>query len=623
MKRALLMFLLLLPVTVHAQTSVIVRGKISTVNQTTTPLANAGVFTGGWESARDYTTLTVTVFADKASAASGFVVQWSSDAVNIDFSDTYSVSANVGATWTTVSKNAYFRVVYTNGAVTQTVFRLAAIQRQSGAPGYAENNLTDAQIRATPLPISGTVTANAGTGPWPITDNSGSITVDGTFWQATQPVSGTFWQATQPVSGTVTANAGTGTLAVSGPVTDAQIRATPLPVSGTVTVTDGSGALNTIVDSGTITTVSTVTAVTAISNALPAGNNNIGDVDVLTLPSVAQATAANLNAQVQGAGASGAAKAGNPVQQGGVFNTTQPTVTNGQGVEAQMTARGAQIVAPGVDGFAVTGTVTTTPPANASTNLAQLAGTTTDTNSGNKSAGTLRVVLATDQPALTNKLLVTPDSVALPANQSVNVAQFGGTNVSTGTGAGGTGIPRVTVSNDSNVIVTPPTLTKGTQGSTGFSTQDLHDAGRTAISFYANNVAAGTTTTETLITLTQSKGTGATSSASTYTITNGKTLRLTAISVGSRGHATATIQSTIFNLRLNTGGACIVTSTPILVGMQSATPATASAWDRVIIPIPDGYEIAGNGTIAICISAAATYTTNAPTWSVNLIGYEY
>ena len=40
---------------------------------------------------------------------------------------------------------------------------------------------------------------------------------------------------------------------------------------------------------------------------------------------------------------------------------------------------------------------------------------------------------------------------ALPANQSTNVAQFGGTNISTGTGAGGTGIPRVTVSNDSTV----------------------------------------------------------------------------------------------------------------------------------------------------------------------------
>jgi len=29
-------------------------------------------------------------------------------------------------------------------------------------------------------PVSGTVTANAGTGPWPVTDNGGSLTVDGT-----------------------------------------------------------------------------------------------------------------------------------------------------------------------------------------------------------------------------------------------------------------------------------------------------------------------------------------------------------------------------------------------------------------------------------------------------------
>lgn len=46
------------------------------------------------------------------------------------------------------------------------------------------------------------------------------------------PVSGSFWQATQPVSGSLTCNAGSGTLAVSGPLTDAQIRASALPVSG-------------------------------------------------------------------------------------------------------------------------------------------------------------------------------------------------------------------------------------------------------------------------------------------------------------------------------------------------------------------------------------------------------
>jgi hypothetical protein len=40
------------------------------------------------------------------------------------------------------------------------------------------------------------------------------------------------------------------------------------------------------------------------------------------------------------------------------------------------------------------------------------------------------------------------------ANCPMNVAQFGGTNVVTGTGASGAGIPRVTVSNDSNVLAT-------------------------------------------------------------------------------------------------------------------------------------------------------------------------
>jgi hypothetical protein len=74
---------------------------------------------------------------------------------------------------------------------------------------------------------------------------------------------------------------------------------------------------------------------------------------------------------------------------------------------------------------------------------------------GGGTAGTAATGVVTVQGiASMTKLLVTPDSVALPANQSVNVSQFGGTNVVTGTGAGGSGIPRVTVSNDSNVLAT-------------------------------------------------------------------------------------------------------------------------------------------------------------------------
>lgn len=54
--------------------------------------------------------------------------------------------------------------------------------------------------------------------------------------------------------------------------------ANPLPVEGTVAATQ-SGTWNV----ATVTTVTTVSAVTAISNALPAGTNNIGDVDILSI----------------------------------------------------------------------------------------------------------------------------------------------------------------------------------------------------------------------------------------------------------------------------------------------------------------------------------------------------
>lgn len=69
-------------------------------------------------------------------------------------------------------------------------------------------------------------------------------------------------------------------------------------------------------------------------------------------------------------------------------------------------------------------------------NTTKLAGTAIDTNSGNKSAGTQRMVLATDQPNLTTPL-------------NVNVSQMAGTTPSSGNGATDSGTQRVTISNDS------------------------------------------------------------------------------------------------------------------------------------------------------------------------------
>lgn len=167
------------------------------------------------------------------------------------------------------------------------------------------------------------------------------------------------------------------------------------------------------------------------------------------------------------------------------------------------------------------------------------------------------------------------------------------------------------------------TSVKSTQTSRFIGVQEPKDASRTHVRYYAVGVAAGATGVETLISLNKSSGTSATSSSNTFVITSGKKYRINKITFGTRGHATATVQSTTFNLRINTAGACIVSSTPILLAARSGTPATSSAMDRVDIPYSEGYEIAGDGTLQMCLTAASGYVTNAPTWDVLIDGYEY
>jgi hypothetical protein len=176
--------------------------------------------------------------------------------------------------------------------------------------------------------------------------------------------------------------------------------------------------------------------------------------------------------------------------------------------------------------------------------------------------------------------------------------------------------------------------TKTTLGADGVNDGDVSKANpmpvqvintaRTELRFYAVAAAAGTSGTETAITLTKSSGNSATTSAASFVVTSGKRFKITQIIFATRGNATATIQSTTFNIRLNTGGAVTTTSTPVILSARSATPATASAWDRLqlILP-PDGMEIVGDGTLQFGVTANATYTTNAPTWDVLIVGYEY
>ena len=191
---------------------------------------------------------------------------------------------------------------------------------------------------------------------------------------------------------------------------------------------------------------------------------------------VRQATASNLNAQVLGNVASAASDSGNPVKVGGVYNSSPITLTNGQRGDLQLDANGYLAVnikaGAGSGGFAAADSASWTA---GSTNVEPVGGVFNDsataltsgqegtiraTNNralhvnlrdasanqllGSKtSANSLPVVIASDQGAVT----------VTAANLQTNVAQFGGNNVITGTGAGGTGIPRVTVSNDSQIQI--------------------------------------------------------------------------------------------------------------------------------------------------------------------------
>lgn len=213
------------------------------------------------------------------------------------------------------------------------------------------------------------VDGNAGTDvsttdPLPVSDAGGSLTVDGTVTvtgvataanQTTEQ--GLVGSLTETAPATDTASSG-----LNGRLQRIAQRLTSILAKQPALGTAGSASTDVItvqgIASGTVIPVAdgggSLTVDGTVTANLAAGTNNIGDVDVLSLPSI---------------------------------------------------PAGANVI----------GALT----ANQSVNQAQVGGTATDTNSGNKSAGTQRVVLATDQPALTNALKVDGSAVTQPVSGTV------------------------------------------------------------------------------------------------------------------------------------------------------------------------------------------------------------
>ena len=297
------------------------------------------------------------------------------------------------------------------GAGSQTAYRQAVVL---GDPSTGANvatitgsNALKVDGSAVTQPVSGTVTANAGGGSFTVAQATGSnlhVQVDSA---PTTAVTGTFWQTTQPVSGTVTANAGTGNFIV----------------------TQGTGSnLHVAVDSMPTTTVSgTVTA--------NAGTNL--NTSALALDTTVSGTQVS-----QGSTSSG--QKGSLIQ--GAVTTSAPTYTTAQTSPISLTTAGAIRVDASGSTQPVSGTVTA--------NLGTIgAAATAAKQPALGTAGTASTDVITIQGiASMTKLLVTPDSVALPANQSINNSQINGVTPLMGNGTTGTGSQRVTIASDNTAF---------------------------------------------------------------------------------------------------------------------------------------------------------------------------
>lgn len=240
--------------------------------------------------------------------------------------------------------------------------------------------------------------------------------------------------ASSAVIGHVIADSGS-TTAVTGTVTVAQATGTNLHVvldtTSTTAVTQATGTnLHCVCDTGSTTVVTgtvTIAGNKTNNNAVP-GATNVG-----TLPAVATTAAPAYTTTDQVALSTDLA--GNlRAQLVSVAGTTLGVPTN----------------------FGTTPGAVIAESANASLFIGTVAAIA---NTGTATTGTLRVVLATDQPQLTNKLLVTPD-----ANSGVNLQSVGGNSTNVGNGTSGTGTLRVAIVSDQTqltnslkVVQTPTT----------------------------------------------------------------------------------------------------------------------------------------------------------------------
>ena len=216
---------------------------VDSTNSSSTPLGISGVFTGTATDVLEFSAITVNIDSDEDSAADGIQLQLSSDGTNWDSSRDFTyTAANNGSAFQLATVAQFFRVVYTNGGTGQGTFRLQTILHHA-TPITGTHRLSDSEDpdSYTVLTKSAIVAQAAGTGDF------------------------------VPVQATAAGNLKMSIEEVDGSIAGGGVEATALRVT---VASDSTGLLS--VDNDGVFAVQ-------VDAELPAGTQNIGDVDVASI----------------------------------------------------------------------------------------------------------------------------------------------------------------------------------------------------------------------------------------------------------------------------------------------------------------------------------------------------
>lgn len=297
---------------------------------------------------------------------------------------------------------------------------------------------------ATTQPVSGTVTANAGTGNFTVTQATGTnlhAVVD---------------------SGTVTANIGaTNGLALDATVAKLNVAQAAALGSNTGPMMQGSVTTNApSYITGNINPLSLDTSglLRASLKDTPSNTNNFNVNLAASAATVTVSASGNFNNASVGSTGSVVPASGTYMTANKAGNLTGLSLDGSGNLNVNVAAGGASGGTSSSFGLAFPSTGTAIGASDGANMQSLLVESSSNKNlrvalynGSTEATVTAGNALKVDGSAVTQPVSGT---VSITANSAVNVAQFGGSNVVTGTGASGSGIPRVTVSNDSNVLAT-------------------------------------------------------------------------------------------------------------------------------------------------------------------------